>query len=79
MTSLIKEVEVMNEERFKGSWQQFKRKLKKRWAQLTDRDLLSVAGDDDKHRGSVQKRDGDQKVEAARWAEDWCERGGWRN
>ncbi len=31
----------MNKEQFKGSWQQFKGELKKRWGrQLTDNDLL---------------------------------------
>ena len=69
----------MNEDQLKGIWQQFRRKLKKRWSRLTDHDLLGVAGDDDKSRGSVQKRDGDQKEEPARWTEDWCERCGWRN
>ena len=69
----------MNEDQFKESWQHFGRKLKKRWGQLTDHDLLEVAGDDNKSRGSVQKRDGDQKEEAASWAEVWCERDGWRN
>ena len=76
--SAYKEVEFVNTQ-FKGSWRKFTRKLKKHWGQLRDHDLLEVAGDDDKSRGSAQKRDGDQKEEAARWAEDWCERGGWRN
>ena len=74
-----KEVEFMNKEQFKGSWRQFTRTLKKRWGLLADNDLLGVAGDDDRFKGAVQKRYGDQKEEAARWAEDWCERGGWRN
>ena len=74
-----KEVEFMNKDSFKGSWQNFTRKLKKHWGQLTDDDLLGVTGDCDGFQGVVQKRNVDQKEEIARWAEDWCERGGWRN
>jgi len=74
-----KEVEFMNKDQFKGSWQHFTRKLKKHWGHLTDSDPLAVAGDDATIRGAVQKRYGDQKEEAARWGEAWCERGGWRN
>ncbi len=70
----------MNKYQFTGSWQKFKGKLKKHWGQLTDNNLLGIAGDDDKSRGAVQRRYSDQKEEAAGWgAEDWCERGGWRN
>ena len=30
----------MDEEQFKGSWQQFKGEVKNKWGRLTDKDLL---------------------------------------
>ena len=45
----------MNKEQFKGSWQQFKGEVKKKWGQLTDNDLLEAEGDYDKFIGVVRK------------------------
>ena len=45
----------MNKDQFKGSWQQFKGELKKKWGQLTDNDLMEAEGDYDKFLGVVQK------------------------
>jgi uncharacterized protein YjbJ (UPF0337 family) len=64
----------VNKEQFKGSWQQFKGELKKKWGQLTDNDLLETEGNYDKFLGVVQKRYGDKKEEVTRWTEDWHER-----
>lgn len=64
----------MNNEQFKGNWQQFKGELKKKWGQFTDNDLLEAEGDYDKFLGVAQKRYGKKKEEIERWAEDWCER-----
>jgi uncharacterized protein YjbJ (UPF0337 family) len=64
----------MNQEQFKGSWQQFKGEIKKKWGKFTDNDLLEAEGDYDKFLGIVQKRYGDKKEEVERWAEDWYER-----
>jgi uncharacterized protein YjbJ (UPF0337 family) len=64
----------MNSEQFKGSWQQFKGEIKKKWGQFTDDDLLEAEGDYDKFIGVVQKRYGDKRAEVERWAEDWFER-----
>ena len=61
----------MNKDRFKGSWQQFKGELKKKWGQLTDNDLLEAEGDYDKFLGVVQKRYGDKKEEVSKWADEW--------
>jgi uncharacterized protein YjbJ (UPF0337 family) len=63
----------MNKEQFKGSWQQFKGEVKKKWGQFTDDDLLEAEGDYDKFLGVVQKRFGDKQQEVERWAEDWYE------
>ena len=65
---------VMNKEQFKGSWQEFKGEIKKKWGQFTDNDLLEAEGDYDKFLGVVQKRYGDKKEEVEHWAEDWHER-----
>ena len=61
----------MNKDQFKGSWQQFKEELKKKWGQLTDNDLMEAEGDYDKFLGVVQKRYGDKKEEVSKWADDW--------
>lgn len=61
----------MHNEQAKSSWQRFKAMLRKHWVRGTDKDLLEAADHDDKFR---RRND-----EAAGWAEDWCERGGWRN
>jgi uncharacterized protein YjbJ (UPF0337 family) len=68
----------MNKGQFKGSWRQLKGELKKHWDQLSDRDLMEAEGDYDKFPRGMQIRYGEQKQEVERWAEDWCERGGWR-
>ena len=69
----------MNKDQFKESLQHLKRKLKNPCGQPMDDDLPGVVGDYDSFQGVVQERYVDQKEEIARWAEDWCERGGWRN
>ena len=69
----------MNNDQFKGSGRQFKGGVKRQCGQFTDNDLLEAEGDYDKFLRVVHKRSGDQKEEVERWAEDWCERGGWRN
>jgi uncharacterized protein YjbJ (UPF0337 family) len=61
----------MNKNQFKGSWQQFKGELKKKWGQFTDDDLLEAEGDYEKFLGVVQKKYGDQKEEVTRWTDDW--------
>jgi uncharacterized protein YjbJ (UPF0337 family) len=64
----------MDDEQFKGSWQQFKGEAKKKWDRLTDRDLLEAEGDYVKFLGIVQKKYGDRNGEVNRWAEEWYER-----
>jgi uncharacterized protein YjbJ (UPF0337 family) len=45
----------MDENKFKGSWHQFKGELKKKWGQLTDDDLLECEGNYEKFLGIIQK------------------------
>jgi uncharacterized protein YjbJ (UPF0337 family) len=61
----------MNKDQFKGSWEQFKGELKKKWGQLTDDDLLEPEGDYEKFLGVIQKRCGDQKEDVTRWTDEW--------
>lgn len=46
---------------FKGSWNEVKGKLKQKYAQLTDNDLLFAEGKDDELLGRLQKRTGETK------------------
>ena len=53
----------MNEDRLKGKWNQIKGELKKKWAKLTDDDLLYGEGHIDKMVGRIQERTGEGKEE----------------
>jgi uncharacterized protein YjbJ (UPF0337 family) len=64
---------LVKEERFKGTWQQFKTEVKREWDQVTENDLLEAEGDYIKFLGIVQKRYGDRKEQVNRWVEEWYE------
>lgn len=51
----------MTKLQFKGSWNEVKGKLKQKYAQLTDDDLLFAEGKDDELLGRLQKRTGETK------------------
>ena len=61
----------MNQEQFKGGWNQFKGELKKRWGKFTDDDLLQIEGNYDQFTGILQQRYGEQKEEVRNWADQW--------
>jgi uncharacterized protein YjbJ (UPF0337 family) len=65
---------MMNQEQFKGSWDQLKGALKKQWGNLTDDDLLQIEGDQDKFHDTIQRRYGDTKEEVSKWADRWYAR-----
>lgn len=69
----------MDDNQFKKSRREYKENVKRQWGRFPDNDLLEVDGDYDKFLEDVHKRCGDQKDEVECWAEDWCEREGWRN
>jgi uncharacterized protein YjbJ (UPF0337 family) len=46
---------------FKGSWNEVTGKLKQKYAQLTDDDLLFAEGKEDELLGRLQKRTGETK------------------
>ena len=61
----------MNQEQFKGSWDQLKGGLKKQWGILTDDDLLQIGGDLDRFNGTIEKRYGQMKEQVSKWADRW--------
>ena len=46
---------------FKGNWNEIKGKLKQKYGQLTDDDLMFAEGKDDEILGRMQKRTGETK------------------
>ena len=53
----------MNELQLKGTWNEIQGKLKQKYAQLTDDDLLFADGKEDELVGRIQKRLGKTKEE----------------
>jgi len=53
----------MNKLQFKGNWNEAKGKLKQKYADLTDDDLLYVEGKEDELLGRLQKKTGKAKEE----------------
>lgn len=51
----------MTELKIKGNWNEVKGKLKQKYAQITDDDLLFEEGKDDELLGRLQKRTGEAK------------------
>ena len=61
----------MNREQFKEGWDQLKGRLQKQWVNLTDEDILQIAGDQDKFNGVLHVRYGESKGEVIKWANRW--------
>jgi uncharacterized protein YjbJ (UPF0337 family) len=57
----------MDEDQIKGKWKQLEGEIKKKWAKMTDDDLLDVEGDIDKLSGKIQERAGDRKEDIHKW------------
>ena len=51
----------MTELSFKGTWNEIKGKMKQKYADLTDDDLLFVEGKEEEMLGRLQKRTGQEK------------------
>ena len=67
-------VPVVNDDQLKGNWKQFKGELKKKWADITDDDLLYIEGHNNKLEGKIQERYGDKQEEVKKWVDEWFER-----
>ncbi len=57
----------MNQEQVKGKWSQMKGEAKRRWAKLTDDDLVEVEGSYDKLIGKIQERYGESREDIKKW------------
>jgi uncharacterized protein YjbJ (UPF0337 family) len=60
----------MNKNQAKGSWNQLKGEIKKRWGAITDDDLMEAEGDIQKLAGKIQKRTGDKQADIERWLKE---------
>ncbi len=56
---------------FKGSWNEIKGKMKQKYADLTDDDLLFAEGKEDELLGRLQQRTGKTKEELRKDIEDF--------
>lgn len=61
----------MNWDQVKGSWKDFKGKVKEQWGQLTDDEIDQIEGRRDQLVGKIQKQYGVSKEEAERQVDDW--------
>lgn len=57
----------MDRLRFKGSWNEVKGKIKQRWGDLTDDDLMFQEGKEDELIGKIQRRTGESREEVVRY------------
>lgn len=55
--------------KLKGNWNEVKGKVKQKYADLTDDDLLYEEGKDDELLGRIQKKVGKSKEEVKSWIE----------
>jgi len=61
----------MNEDQFKGKWNQIKGKLKQKYAGLTDDDLTYVEGKSDELLGRLQEKTGKTKEQLKDEIDKW--------
>jgi uncharacterized protein YjbJ (UPF0337 family) len=54
---------IMNNLQFKGSWNEIKGKLKQKYGELSDDDLVYLEGKEDELLGRLQKKTGRTKEE----------------
>lgn len=64
----------MNEDIFKGQWNQFKGNLKQTWGKLTDNDIAMVEGSYDKFVGVLQERYGWERERAEKEVSSYFDR-----
>ncbi|MFT3702513.1 MAG: CsbD family protein [Agriterribacter sp.] len=55
--------------KLKGNWNEVKGKVKQKYANLTDDDLLYEDGKDDELLGRIQKKAGQTKEQVIKWIE----------
>jgi uncharacterized protein YjbJ (UPF0337 family) len=60
----------MNSTKIKGNWNEIKGKLKQKYADLTDDDLLYEEGKEEELFGKIQQKIGKSKDEITKWIAD---------
>ena len=58
------------EDKIKGNWNQIKGKLKKKYGELTNDDLVYVEGKEDELLGRIQKKTGKSKAEVKKFIDE---------
>ncbi|KXN99908.1 general stress protein CsbD [Aequorivita aquimaris] len=61
----------MNEDQFKGKWNQVKGKFKQEYADLTDDDLMYAEGKSDELLGRLQEKTGESKEKLKEKIDKW--------
>jgi uncharacterized protein YjbJ (UPF0337 family) len=61
----------MNEDQFKGKWNQVKGKFKQEYADLTDDDLKYAEGKSDELLGRLQEKTGESKEKLKEQIDKW--------
>lgn len=64
----------MNDDIIKGQWKELVGEARLQWGKLTDNDLTIAEGTTEKLVGSIQKRYGVSKEDAAKQVDDWAAR-----
>ena len=64
----------MNQDIFKGKWNQFKGNVKQQWGDLTDNDVARIEGNYDEFIGVLQERYGYSRDRAEREVNDYFDR-----
>ena len=64
----------MNEDTFKGKWNQLAGKVKSAWGDLTDDEITKVEGDSQRLSGLIQERYGRTKEQADKEIDDFVRR-----
>lgn len=61
---------IMDKLEVKGKWNEWKGKLKQKYAQLTDDDLRYEEGKEDEMWGRIQQKTGSAKDDLVKWLKD---------
>ena len=61
---------MTNQQILEGNWNEIKGKLRQKWAQLTDDDLLQFGGDADEIVGIIQRKTGEAREAIERYLQE---------
>ena len=67
----------MDWNRVEGNWKQMKGKVKEKWGNLTDDDLIAINGKRDQLEGKIQERYGIAKDQVRKDVDDWYDSQSW--